>query len=217
MNCQRLDFAVEPGRIGAAPRKPVVEGVIDPAAVHPLVGRAVVDIDRIGRVARGHQMKIGLAFETELGPCLAVVVAADQTKWVLKSGFGRRMPTAVERLLGRGEPHVVVLRTGCFRPAPCAIDCEPLMAWNHELLAIGAEGKAMHVHERNAGLRARGRAEGRQNVVRRIRPWASWCCTCRTDRRERSSLAGSGSGSAAALTMIQRMNRSAGMPRSAAY
>ncbi len=94
-------------------------------------------------------MKVGLAFETQFLPRLAAVDALDQPEWIDKPGARRRMAARVQRAAAAGEPHVIVLRAGRFRPAPVAVDRQTMMARHEQLLAVGAVGQAMDVRQRD--------------------------------------------------------------------
>src|SRR6267378_7606696 len=122
---------------------------MQPGPLHSRAGRRVPYVHRVRVPARREKMKIALAFETELLPCLAAVAAAQEPEGIDEAGAGRRMAAAVEISSGRREAHVVVLRPGCLGPFAVFVHSETMMARDHQALAVGAVSQAVNVHERD--------------------------------------------------------------------
>src|SRR3972149_2190921 len=111
MHGEMNEFAFQSPAFRALPCKAVIDGGIDAGRAHALVWHVGKHIDRVGAIARGKKVKIGLAFQCELIPSSSAIAALEQSEGIDETCTLRRMPAAVEKLLGGGKTHVVVRGT----------------------------------------------------------------------------------------------------------
>src|SRR5260221_11603094 len=109
---------------------------------HLRAGRRIPYVHGVRIPARREEVKIALAFETELLPCLAAVAAAQEPERIDEPRSGCRMAAAVEISSGRREAHVVVLRPGRLGPFAVFVHSETVMARDHQAFAVRAVSQA---------------------------------------------------------------------------
>src|SRR6476620_2833035 len=100
-------------------------------------------------------MEVGLTFEAERYPSLALVAAANQPERVYKVRTRRGMAAAIEALRSRREAHVIVLWTGSLRPLAVLVNRQAVVAGDHQPLAIRTIREAVDMDENDRGLRVR--------------------------------------------------------------
>src|SRR5882672_903676 len=105
MNRQRARLAAEAGGARRFPRRPVVEGVVQPWLFHARAGRRIPYVHGVRIPARREEVEIALAFEAELLPCLAPVAAVQEPERIDQPRTRRRMAAAIETFPGRREAH----------------------------------------------------------------------------------------------------------------
>src|SRR5258706_7911985 len=149
MNRQRARIAAEAGGACRFPRRLVVERVMQPWPLHARAGRRVPYVYGVGIPARREEMEIALALEAELLPCVSAVAAAQKPEGIDQPGGRRRMAAAIETFPGRRETHVIVLRSGRFRPFSAFVHCETVMARDHQPFSVLAVGEPVNMHERD--------------------------------------------------------------------
>src|SRR5262249_21683833 len=125
---KRMRVAFAPSHRGALPYEAVVERAVEAGPIHPRIGRRIPDVDVVSVPAVRHDVEIALAFEPELVPARAAVLAAQQAEGIHQSGAGGRVAAAVDVLRSSREPYVVVRRSRRLRPFAVFINGESVMA-----------------------------------------------------------------------------------------
>ena len=164
MHSDRIRVAFDSLGARAVPDEAVVERVMQARLFHARVRDRIPDIDRV-RVPTGrHHVEIAFAFQAELVPGLAAVLAAQEAERVHQPGARGRMPAAVDVFHRRRETHVVMLRTRRLGPFAVLVDREAVVTGDDEPLAVRAVGEPVDVSEQ---ISARGRGRDSQRREQR--------------------------------------------------
>ncbi|MDT4851655.1 hypothetical protein FQZ97_858450 [compost metagenome] len=137
----------DPLRGGALPVDALVQADVQAGGTHARVRMAGENIERPVVETGGQQVEVRFALQAQLLPGTPVIAAPDQAKGVGQAAALGRMTTAVDRPARHGIAHVVVRRPGGLAPVPRAVDGQPLVAGNGQLLTVRAESQAVHMHQ----------------------------------------------------------------------